>query len=113
MRSQNIRERTENQVYEHNNRVLQANIASREACEPDFIFSEEAKQLVNEALASMKPQTREIFILSREFDQTYKDIATNMNISVKAVEYHISKALKILRSHLKDYHLVLLTFIYL
>lgn len=40
-----------------------------------------------------------------------REIAETLNISVKGVEYHISKALKALRVALKDY-LPLLCFLY-
>lgn len=108
LRAESIRQRVEKSISEHNARVLQAQIATLEACEPQSIFSDEAKLLVKKALASLKPQTREIFTRSREMDQTYKEIAKEMNISVKVVEYHISKALQVLRSYLKDYHIALL-----
>lgn len=103
LRAQHIREETGKIINEHNMRVLQAQISTLEACEPQRIFSEEANLLVKKALESMKPQTREIFIRSREMDQSYKQIAEEMGVSVKVVEYHINKALQILRFYLKDY----------
>jgi RNA polymerase sigma-70 factor (ECF subfamily) len=108
LRAQNIRNKAEKTINEHNIRTLQTQIYSLEACDPQSIFSEEAKFLVEKALESMKPQTHEIFIRSREMDQSYKKIAEEMNISVKVVEYHISKALQILRLYLKDYHIAVL-----
>ncbi|MFA6769101.1 MAG: sigma factor-like helix-turn-helix DNA-binding protein, partial [Parabacteroides sp.] len=36
-------------------------------------------------------------------NQSHKRIAEELNISTKAVEFHITKALKILRITLKDY----------
>ncbi len=108
LRAQNVREKAEKTINEHNMRVLQVQISTLEACDPQSIFSEEAQQLVRKALDSMKPQTREIFIRSRDMEQTYKEIASEMNISVKVVEFHVSKALKILRLYLKDYNLPLL-----
>ena len=108
LRAQNTREKVEKAINEHSTRVLQVQISTLEACDPQHIFSEEAQQLVREALNSMKPQTREIFIRSRDMDQTYKEIADEMNISVKVVEFHVSKALQILRLYLKDYNIPLL-----
>jgi DNA-binding CsgD family transcriptional regulator len=35
--------------------------------------------------------------MSRNFDMSYKEIAAQLNISVKTVENHISEALKKLR----------------
>ncbi len=42
-------------------------------------------------------------MLSRFDGMTYNEIAMELGISEKTVEYHISKALKILRSELGDY----------
>lgn len=113
LRAQNVRAKAEKIINEHNIRILQTQISTLEACEPQRIFSEEAKLLVKKALESMKPQTREIFIRSREMDQNYKEIAEEMNISVKVIEYHISKALQIFRLYLKDYHITFFFFLFL
>jgi RNA polymerase sigma-70 factor (ECF subfamily) len=51
---------------------------------------------------------RETFVLNRFEGFTYQQIATQENISVKTVEYRISKALAILRKDLGDYLLFLL-----
>lgn len=66
------------------------------------------KGLIKSALDSMNPQTREIFLRSRKMEQTYIEIANRMDVSVKVFEYHISKALSILRSYLKDFKVILL-----
>lgn len=66
--------------------------------------------MVEEALAQMPPQTREIFIKNRFDGLKYKDIAAETGLSVKSIEFHVSKALKILRLHLKDYFIILLFF---
>jgi len=43
------------------------------------------------------------FTLSRYEDMSYKEIAVEMGISIKTVEKHISKALKILNETLRPY----------
>lgn len=78
-------------------------ISSLEACEPDEIFSGEIQQIVSRTLKGLSEQTHRIFILSRFENMSNKEIALQMNMSVKAVEYHISKALRALRIALKDY----------
>ena len=45
---------------------------------------------------------QEILELKRE-GKTNREIACELNISIKDVEYHISKSLKALRKTLKDY----------
>ncbi|MDR3060834.1 MAG: sigma-70 family RNA polymerase sigma factor, partial [Dysgonamonadaceae bacterium] len=82
---------------------LSIRITSLKACEPEEVFSEEIKYIVQKTLSGLPSKTREVFRLSREQSLTYKEIADRMGISVKVVEFHISKAIKILRVSLKDY----------
>jgi RNA polymerase sigma-70 factor (ECF subfamily) len=42
-------------------------------------------------------KSRTIFELNRNEDLTYKEIAGRMNLSVKSVEYHMSKVLSLLK----------------
>ena len=51
----------------------------------------------------MPDRTREIFYKRYLEQKSYKSIAENFGISVKGVEFHISKCLNILRKKLKDY----------
>ena len=82
---------------------LSTRISTLEACNPDEIFSEEVESIVRETLDLLPEQTRRIFLLSRFENKSNKEIAEEMKISIKGVEYHISKALKVLRVSLKDY----------
>ena len=45
----------------------------------------------------------EVFILSRMKNLPNKEIALRLDISVKTVEFHITRSLKQLRVRLKDY----------
>lgn len=87
-------------------RDLEIRISTLQACDPEEIFSEEVKRLVSETLAALPEQTRRIFIMSRFQNKSNKEIAEELNLSVKSIEYHITKALKLLRENLKDYWLV-------
>lgn len=82
---------------------LNIRISTLEACNPEEIFSEEVRTIVNRTLQELSEQTRLAFALSRFENKTNHEIADRMGISVKGVEYHISKALKALRIALKDY----------
>ena len=55
------------------------------------------------AIEKIPSKSKEVFILSRISGLKYNQIADNLNISVKTVEAHISKALKILRLQLRDF----------
>ncbi|MEG1748446.1 MAG: RNA polymerase sigma-70 factor [Tannerellaceae bacterium] len=92
-------------------RKLNLRIATLEACNPERIFSDELQSLVDKTLATVPEQTREIFIRSRYDNQSHKEIAEALGLSTKAVEFHITKALKVLRVALKDYLPLLMCFL--
>ena len=58
---------------------------------------------LEEAVGRLPEKAREVFYLSRFENQSTFEIADKLNISNKTVEYHITKALKFLRVHLKDF----------
>lgn len=84
-------------------RELDIRISTLEACNPEDIFSTEVQQIITTTLALLPEQTRRIFEMSRFENKTNKEIAEELQLTVKGVEYHITKALKPLRANLKDY----------
>jgi RNA polymerase sigma-70 factor (ECF subfamily) len=60
------------------------------------------------ALEELSEQTAKIFVMNREEFKSYKEIAKELGISIKSVEYHISRALLTMRKHLKDYMAILI-----
>ena len=58
---------------------------------------------IHTAIEKLPAKTKTIFKLSREENRTVKEIAQLMNLSEKAVEYHITQSLKLMRLHLKDF----------
>lgn len=71
--------------------------------DPDYYFMNELTENIRKAIESLPETYRETFTLSRFGEKTNVQIAEKLGISVKTVEYRISKALKILRLRLKDY----------
>ena len=59
---------------------------------------------VEEAMKKLPEKSVEVFKLSRFENQSVKEIARQLNLSEKAVEYHITKSLKVLKEHLKAFH---------
>ena len=55
---------------------------------------------IEDELSKMPEKTQEVFRLSRFDGQSIPEISDKMSLSEKAIEYHLSKALKILRAHL-------------
>ena len=86
---------------------LNLQISSLVVCEPTELFTTEIKEIVNRTLQQLPEQTRRIFLLSRFENKTRKEIADELNMTSKGVEYHISKALAALRVNLKDYYTIL------
>ncbi len=71
----------------------------------------ELRLKINEALDELPEKCRIVFEMSRFRNMKYKDIALELDVSVKTVEAHMSKALKTLRAQLKDYmHMVWIFF---
>ncbi len=62
------------------------------------------QQQLEHTLNSLPPKCRLVFRLSRDDDYTNKQIAKELGITEKAVEKHISKALKTLRKRFGGYY---------
>ena len=88
---------------EQNNQELNIRISTLEVCNPEEIFSDEIQTIIHKTLLSLPEQTRRVFEMSRFENKTVKEIANETNLTVKGVEYHITKSLKVLRIGLKDY----------
>lgn len=63
----------------------------------------EIQFLVAETIDAMPEKRRQIYLMSRQDGLKYKEIADKLEVSVKTVEAHLSKALEQLRASLKDY----------
>ena len=67
------------------------------------LIEQELEEKLNEVLNKLSERCREIFKLSRLENKKNKEIAEELNISVKAVEKQITKALATIRTEMKDY----------
>ena len=73
------------------------------ACNPEEMFHSDVQRIIKETLDTVSPQCRRVISMSRFDGLSNKQIATQLNISVKGVEFQITKGLKVLRLNLKDY----------
>ena len=64
---------------------------------------EELLSLVHTAISKLPETYKEAFIKHRFRGSSYQEIAEDLGISSKTVDYRISRALKLLRSELKKY----------
>jgi RNA polymerase sigma-70 factor (ECF subfamily) len=67
------------------------------------LHQQELRAALAQAIELLPPQCRMVFLLQRDDNLTYSEIAEVCNISVKTVETHIGRALKSLRKHLSPY----------
>lgn len=93
------------QYYEQNTDVATDSVSH-------LTIARELEKEIEEAISSLPPQCQTVFRLSRFEGLTYAEIAQQLNISVKTIENHMGKALKILRERLKDYLPILLWFLF-
>lgn len=77
------------------------------------LIGSELDAIVANAIDSLPDQCRLVFKLSRFENLTYAEIAEQLGISVKTVENHMVKALKVLREKLKDYLPVLIWLLFM
>jgi RNA polymerase sigma-70 factor (family 1) len=64
---------------------------------------DDVKGALLNGMQKLPEQTREIFRLSRLEQFTVPEIALQVNLSAKTVESHLTRSLKVLRVHLKDF----------
>jgi RNA polymerase sigma-70 factor (ECF subfamily) len=66
----------------------------------EIMISHQLQNLLDEQIETLPPKMKEIFLLSREAQLSYKEIAEKLNISDKTVKKQISNSLKIIRMRL-------------
>ncbi len=103
LRKDTLRQTIEDELAEAYQYELSLRISTLEACNPETLFSREVEDIIERTLLSLPEQTRIIFELSRYEGLSVKEIALQLDMKPKAVEYHITRSLKVLRANLKDY----------
>ena len=67
----------------------------------------EIRERIDRVLLQLPPQCRTVFIKSRAEQKKYTEIAADLDISVKTVEAHMSKALKLIRTTLRVFIIII------
>lgn len=96
------------EIEESSVRELQVRISFLKECEPQQLYAADVQDVLQESLAGMGDKTRRVFMLSRFEHKSNDDIAAELGIGVKGVEYHMTKALKRLRIDFKDFFPIVL-----
>lgn len=103
LKHQDVRQVAMQSISSGMERDLNYRISTLQACEPEEIFSAEISAIVERTLLSLPEQTRRIFEMSRNEHLSVKEIAEQLSMNPKSIEYHITQSLKALRVALKDY----------
>lgn len=110
-----VRNRSFNYLRDH--KKFQSNVLDVELADYDSplhvddLEVEELNEKIQQAIDGLPERCGEIFRLSRFEELKYGEIAEKLGISVKTVEAQMSKALKVLKSELKDYLTLLILFL--
>lgn len=68
----------------------------------DQLHFQELQAAYDNALQTMPEKQRTVFLMNRIDEMKYREIAEQLNVSVKAIEKRMSQALEHLKTHLKD-----------
>ena len=78
-------------------------VVALEKLDTSSLAFQEIEQIIEKTLNELPPRCREVFALSRMEGKKNQEVADELDISLKAVEAQITKALKALKVSLKDY----------
>lgn len=84
-------------------RQLAVNYSSLADFDTSNLVFEELQAQIKSGLEKLTPACRKVFEMSRFEDKKNREIAEELNLSIKTVEAQISKALRSLKDDLKDY----------
>jgi len=101
----------DNKKFSYNLLALEGLGPETEYVQHDRLAEVELEQRISGAIGELPEKCRAIFLLSRQENLKYQQIANKLNISVKTVETQMTKALQHLRLRLADYLSVLIIII--
>lgn len=79
--------------YTHHVAIDDLELVSDEPTQEDLVARAQQEALLRQAILSLPPRWRQVYLLSRMQGMTYAQIARHCNISVKTVEKHMTNAL--------------------
>lgn len=100
-----------NQMQEEYQITLNVKLASLELFDQSLLSEQDVEKIISDAIDSLPEKCREIFIKSKIEGKKQKDIAAELNLSLKTVENQMNIAYKKIKSELKDYLPLLLFFL--
>ncbi|MGL4994497.1 MAG: RNA polymerase sigma factor [Bacteroidales bacterium] len=79
------------------------NLMALEDLDVESVTFKEMRTIVDNSIASLPEECKQVFLLSRQDELTYKEISSKVGVSVRTVERRISQALMLLRRDLKEF----------
>ena len=83
--------------------IGEARLSALDAGTEQTLAANDLAQALAASVDRLPPHTREVFRLSRTEHRSVPEIAEHLNLSPKTVEYHLTRALKLLRIQLRDF----------
>jgi RNA polymerase sigma-70 factor, ECF subfamily len=104
-----VRNKSLNFIRDRKKHVILEEVEDQEPAEENVAMeTAELEREIEIALQSLPEKCRQVFELNRQEGLKYAEIAEKLNISIKTVEAQMSKALSILREHLRDFMILLI-----
>jgi RNA polymerase sigma-70 factor (ECF subfamily) len=97
------KEKVRNKYIESTRQKLQTEELQFYMDERSSLMEQELEDKLNEVLKNLPDRCRQIFMMSRFENKKNREIAEELDISVKAVEKQISKALATIRIEMKEF----------
>jgi len=94
-----------NLLFQYNSEIL--DVKGEDDVE-DKVLDKEYTEIYHLALNTLPPQRKRIFKMSREEGLSYKEIASNLEISTQTVKEHMSLAMKAIKDYIAKEHDILL-----
>jgi RNA polymerase sigma-70 factor (family 1) len=69
----------------------------------DELDAKESKQIAQEAINTLSPQVKKIYLMSRNDHRTHEEISQIMGISKNTVNNHLKKSLGVMRKYFSTY----------
>ncbi|MDO9512469.1 MAG: RNA polymerase sigma-70 factor [Bacteroidales bacterium] len=102
----------DNRKFNHNLIDIEEHLSESYENADSGIEIKELKLRISQSINQLPQKCREVFEMSRKQNLKYAEIAIALNISIKTVEAHMTKALQLLRKSLSDYRVTGLLVIY-
>jgi RNA polymerase sigma-70 factor (ECF subfamily) len=74
----------------------------------DRLYYEELARALAKSIENLPEKIKMVYQLSRRENLTYKEISSQLNIPIDTVEKQMGKALKLIRTDLKDFTVILI-----